>query len=46
MNYLTGMENSQVYEFPYSGAHATSLPFLNSNSNGYPSVSMIKCTDL
>ena len=36
MDYWTGIGNSPVYEFPYSGAHSTSLPFLNYNSNEYP----------
>lgn len=35
MDYWAGIGNSPVYEFPYSGAHASSLPFLNYNPNEY-----------
>lgn len=35
MAYLT-IPHSPVYEFPYSGAHTSSLPFLNQPANPYP----------
>ncbi len=35
MDYLTGMTNSPVYEFPYSGSHTSSIPFLNYDPNQY-----------
>lgn len=37
MDYWGGMDHSPVYEFPYSGSHASSLPFLNYHPNGYSS---------
>jgi hypothetical protein len=45
MDYMTGMTNSPVYEFPYSGAHTSSIPFLNYNPNAFSSVSMITFVD-
>jgi hypothetical protein len=46
MDYLTGMTNSPVYEFPYSGSYSSSLPFLNYNPNVFPSVSIVVFVDL
>ncbi len=45
MDYMTGMMSAPNYEFPYSGAPASSLPFLNYNPSVYSPVSMVSFVD-
>jgi hypothetical protein len=40
IDYLTGMMHSSIYEFPYSGSHTSSIPFLNYNPNQYSNFDM------